>query len=166
MSLDKIQLPLQIIPELYNNSIVVLDGEQPKSKTLKVDTFQFLGGNKKNILILVENRNEMYLTDDDLQFLTGILNACGLSMADVAIVNTYNLQHKILDLKNKFYPIILMAFGINWNVLGIENTLPLYQSTIISEINVINAQPLHLLAKNVEEKKILWNCLKQIFIKK
>lgn len=167
MSLDKIQLPIQLIPELYNNSLVVLDVEQPKAKSINEDIFHFLGGNQKNILILVENDQAVHLPDDDLQFLTGILNACGLSFADISIVNIFQKEQQSLEMLLHFFkPKTVLTFGINWQILNADFNLASYQIIVHNGVNFITANSLQVLSKNIEEKKNLWNCLKQLFIKK
>ena len=54
-------------------------------------SWKWLGENKKNILsLLVRHKDAVHIPDNELQFLTGMLSACQLSLADVAIVNLEN----------------------------------------------------------------------------
>src|SRR5437763_825201 len=48
---------------------------------------KYLGNNKRNILIIVNNDSVPFLEESEVAFLTNILSACRLSMADVAILN-------------------------------------------------------------------------------
>ena len=76
MSLDNFQIPPTLLPELYKDSLIVLDDKQSNPEKLKEKKVYFLGDNLKNILILVNNLEILHLNDDDLRFFTGILTAC------------------------------------------------------------------------------------------
>src|SRR5215510_7241480 len=95
MNLNQIQLPASVVANLYKHSLVeTVDHSSPENSvhTLKktdrsADKWKYLGENKKNILIIVNYNDVVYLPDDDLSFLTNILAACKLNLGDVAIVN-------------------------------------------------------------------------------
>jgi len=165
MSLDNFQIPINLLPELYSNSLVLLDDKQPKSISLIRDNFDFLGGNKKNILILVNVADFVHLSDENLQFLTSVLAACKLSIADVAILNINRLfQYDEIHLKDFFTPRAIIYFDVN--ATSIDTLIPnkLYDVTTIANINYLSTQSLNVIAENIEAKKQLWNCLKMIFV--
>ncbi len=165
MSLDNFQIPINLLPELYSNSLVLLDDKQPKSISLIRDNFDFLGGNKKNILILVNVADFVHLSDDNLQFLTNVLAACKLSIADVAILNLHRLsQYDEILLKDFFKPNTIIYFDIDFSNLDTVIPNQLYEVTTITNINYLRTQSLQLIAENIEAKKQLWNCLKMIFV--
>lgn len=165
MSLDNFQIPINLLPELYSNSLVLLDDKQTKSISLIRDNFDFLGGNKKNILILVNVADFVHLSDDNLQFLTNVLAACKLSIADVAILNLHRLsQYDEILLKDFFKPNTIIYFDIHSSNLDTVIPNQLYEVTTITNINYLRTQSLQLIAENIEAKKQLWNCLKMIFV--
>jgi len=165
MSLDNFQIPINLLPELYSNSLVLLDDKQPKSISLIRDNFDFLGGNKKNILILVNVADFVHLSDENLQFLTSVLAACKLSIADVAILNLNRLfQYDEIQLKDFFKPNTIIYFDIDFSNLDTVIPNQLYEVTTITNINYLRTQSLQVIAENIEAKKQLWNCLKMIFV--
>ena len=86
MSLNNISLSAQLIADLYPASLI----EQLTPIHIP-DTIKFLGNNKKNILVLVSKDSITFLENDELDFLSSILVACKLSLADVAIININSL---------------------------------------------------------------------------
>ncbi len=87
MSLDNIQLPPIVLHDLFKNSLVDLNTNETVPAIAKANSISFLGNNQKQIAIIVADDKTLYLPDDELNFLMGILGACKLSMADVALVN-------------------------------------------------------------------------------
>src|SRR5690348_12978694 len=51
-------------------------------------TVPFLGNNNSHILLLIRNRDAAYLSEPVFELLGNLLNACKLTMKDVALVNT------------------------------------------------------------------------------
>ena len=163
MSLDNFQIPIGMIGELYKNSLVVLDENQIIGHSLKAQNIQFLGGNQKNILILVNDPNSVHLNETDLQFLTKILTQCKLTLADVSIINTMNLQHiSFEDLCNKLNPKQIICFGNDDFELPISSTEE-YQIHNHNDRSYLFAKDLHLLINDTNEKKSFWASLKKMF---
>src|SRR5215213_6249659 len=85
MSLNNIHLNPQMLADLYANSLVETGTTTvPESAGPK-----HLGNNKKNIIIIVSHGSVPFLPDEELTFLISILSACKLSLADIAIVNSF-----------------------------------------------------------------------------
>src|SRR5688500_6616375 len=61
--------------------------EVPPVKAAEPAAYKILGNNKKQITVVVNCPNDVFVPEADLQFLTKMLGACKLNMADVAIVN-------------------------------------------------------------------------------
>jgi len=164
MSLDKFQIPLKIIPELYKDSLVVLDEEQIKPISLQSESIRFLGSYTKNILILINDADAIHLNEKDLQFLTDILSACKLTIAEVGILNIHHQQHiTFQDIIDQIAPNNIFSFGVTENIIQ----LPFSNTSLTIEqhqhIFCINAPSLETLSNDVDKKKALWMCLKKIF---
>src|SRR5687767_12560272 len=93
MSLKNIQLPPGVISNLYHYYLVDINKDKKKTEIAKNDNL-FLGGNNKNILLLVNNTEVSFLTDNQLDFLLEILSACKLNLAHVAIINLNKIAEK------------------------------------------------------------------------
>lgn len=165
MSLDNFQLPTHLLSELYKNSLVVLDDKQINTESLKEENFVFLGNNHKNILIVVEDAEAVHVNDQDLNFLIGILTACKLTIADIALLNMTNHQKNYFEAAiQHFNPDTIILFNIESkksNSLDIVGNK--YQTEKKNGIQILSASSLHQISNNIEEKKKLWNCLKNLF---
>ena len=163
MGLQNAKLPLLTISNLYKNSLVDLH-ERSEKPTQEKDSIHFLGSNKKNILLVVNNLDVPYLPDEDLNFLLGVLSACKLSMADIAIVNvgkTEKSEHNILieSLKSE----VIIFFDVEASAFGLPFKIPNFQVQLFQNKKYLFAPSLNDLQNDTNQKRKLWNALKSIF---
>lgn len=164
MSLDNIQLPPDIIQSLYSKCLYDLETGKPVSENKQIAGIGFLGSNQKKITILVKSTDAIYLPDEELNFLLGILTACKLSMADVALVNIFkNPDLSYLDLTEQLKAEKLFLFGIDIKALQLPLQFPNYQVQKYNDQVYLAAASLADMQKDKAEKMKLWNCLKNIF---
>ena len=164
MSLDNIQITPDLIQGLYKKTLVDLDTQQAKTDLLNENQWIFLGKNEKNILIIVNEKDTAFLKDEDLNFLMGILSACNLSMVDIALMNYFKKQDMTyLMLMDKFAPEKIIFFGLEPAALDFPLQFPHYQLQKYNHQTYLSAPTLGILAKNIQQKKQLWNCLKNLF---
>ena len=165
MSLDNFQLPLHLLSELYKNSLVVLDDKQINTDSLKEENFNYLGDNLKHILILVKDIESVHLNDPDLNFLTGILSACKLTIADVAILNMQrNTSTNLERIISYFCPNTIISFDFTLSqITDLQINNSKYEIHKINQTPFLNSSALHYVSNNVDEKKKLWGCLKTMF---
>jgi hypothetical protein len=164
MSLDNFQMPPFLAGELYKDSLVDLDSTQAITKSLTDTIPVFLGNNRKNILVIVNDKNYKYLADDDLNFLVDILTACKLSLDEIALLNfnkNPGINYKLL-LKH-FNPAIILCLGVELVNLEFPLQFPNYQVQQYNNQTYLSAPSLQQLAADKKEKMQLWNCLKKIF---
>jgi hypothetical protein len=164
MSLDNIQLPAIVLQDLYKNSLVELDSTTVKKVIEKAAGIAFLGNNQQQVTIIVNDTSSIYLPDGELNFLMGILSACKLSMADVALVNfaktgaiTYNKIQEDLNAGT------ILLFGVEPVLLQLPLQFPHYQIQKFNNQVYLTSPSLSIIAADKAEKTRLWNCLKQIF---
>jgi hypothetical protein len=167
MSLDTIKLTPFLLQELFKKCLVESDAKELKEKEnpTPISSFQILGNNRKNVIIIVENIETLYLPDNQLNFLLGILSACKLTMEDVAIINiTKNkgVTYKSIELELKAEKIML--FGVTQAQINLPIEFPLYQIQQYNNQTYISASMLNAIEEDKIEKTKLWNCLKQIFL--
>ncbi|MBC7629758.1 hypothetical protein [Ferruginibacter sp.] len=164
MSLDNIQLTPFLLQELFKKSLIELDASELHEERRSASSFTILGNNRKRIIILVADDETLYLPDEQLNFLLGILSACGLTMEDVAIVNTKknrNLTYKAIELELKGASILL--FGVSAAQINLPIEFPHYQVQSFNNQTYLAAPVLQEIQNSKEEKTKLWNCLKQFF---
>jgi hypothetical protein len=164
MSLDNIQLPSIVIQDLYKNSLVDLNNGKAVTAQTAAAALPFLGNNQKRICIIVDDANALYLSDDLLNFLLGILGACKLSMADVALINAAknsNAVYAVLEAQFKAETVLL--FGVTPGQLQLPLEFPLYQIQKFNNQAYLAAPALDRVQEDKAEKTKLWNSLKQLF---
>lgn len=144
----------------------VIEKTPPKQAALP--PYKMLGNNKKQIVVVVNCPNDVFVPEGDLQFLTKMLDACKLNMADVAIVNHATAAVHIDRLKIQLQPKFLLLFGVEPDIIQLPINFPSYKeqpyagttyllTPALSELNQETD-----LAKGLKRK--LWDCLKRMFL--
>ncbi len=169
MGLNDIELPAFLLADLYKENLV--SGEEvisPFKATQKEGpvSILYLGNNQKNICLLVDYENDVYLPEEQLNFLTSILQACKLNLGDVAIVNYHRQKTRFEDLRKQLQCSFLFIFGIDPTALGLQK-IPLFSVTNINDCNIVLSPEPGQLNNNSPDSKLLksklWLCLKQLF---
>ena len=170
--LNHIKLPDSVVADLYRSSLIDMD-ETPVNKALDDNTetrpvtdsvWKWLGENKKNVLIIVNYQDAVHLPDDDLSFLTGIIGACKLSMADVAIFNLHNHpQASYKELVAFFKSRIVLLFAVEPASFGLPMSFPHFQIQPFAGNSFLFSPSLKELENDKVLKSKLWVCLKRLF---
>ncbi len=126
--------------------------------------FKSLGSNQQNILILVSQQDVVFLPDQSLKFLTGILTACKLSLADVAILNLHQYSGTgYKELLAFFNSKKVLLFGVEPEGIQLPLNFPAFQSQSFNGCTYIWAPELKDMENDRVLKTQLWNSLKQLF---
>jgi hypothetical protein len=164
MSLDNIQLHAVVLQDLFKDLLVDLNMHQTDTAAGCVTSLSFLGNNQKKVAIIVADEKAIYLPDEELNFLMGILLACKLTMADVALLNIKkNDAFTYTALEQQLKAAIILLLGVVPAQLELPLQFPNYQLQKFNNQVYLAAPALHLLAQDKAEKTKLWNCLKQVF---
>jgi hypothetical protein len=172
MNLNHIRLPASVVSDLYKHSLIEIDEASAAEEVIfslkKTDKssnqWKYLGENKKNILIVVNYNNTVYLPDDDLAFLTNMLAACKLSLADVAIVNKNNYDEiNYKELIAQFSSKIVFLFGIEPVSFGLPVSFPHFQLQPFSKATFLFTPTLQECNNDGLLKSKLWVCLRRLF---
>lgn len=161
MGLNNIELNSLHLTQLYQKVLVetVKNKVKPESQGIK-----YLGKNEGNILVLVREEEYPFLSDRQLQFLTSILTACKLSLADVAIVNTLDLDiEEIIAAIDGLKAKNVIAFGVEPSALGAPSYFPPFKVQQFDSRYFIHSPELAALENDQEIKKQLWTGLKTMF---
>ena len=165
----KEQLPAFVLAELFNNSLVTTGDElipvQVKENVSEPKN-RYLGNYEKKIMVLVNDNNNIYLGDENLEFLTGILNACKLNLAHIALINFNNSPVVFQQLKKELQPEVLLSFGVKTLQIELPFTMPDYQAQQYSNCMILTAPSLSELNQQTPEAKAektkLWKSLKKM----
>jgi hypothetical protein len=181
MSADKIQLPDFLIADFYKSVLVEIDPftSQPEKlpeekpvttvevKVASSEKPNFLGENGKNVIIVVNQPNSIYLEEDDLAFLTNILKACRLNLADIAIVNTSNNEITYSLIKQQLNASKILLFDVEPSAIKLPFIIPAFQVQNYAGCTIMLAPALSTLNKPTQDGKLLktklWVSLKQVF---
>jgi hypothetical protein len=178
MKLNTLKLPHSVISALYGKNLVTIENDDlktdvpaKKSTTIKYDApsvnepqIEFLGENKKNILILVNYENIRYLPDEELAFLTNMLTACKLNIADVAIINLNKIADpSYKELFGKLGGNIILLFGADPSLLNLPMSFPLFQVQPFNNYTFLFTPSLSDISNDKILKSKLWVCLRRIF---
>ena len=164
MSLDHIELPALVLQQLFTHSLIDLKNEPIADDKSVAKQFLTLGNNKKRVLILVQSDETLYLPDDQLSFLQGILTACHLTMEDVAILNVKkNPSVTYKSATSELQSEKLILFGIQPHQIELPVNFPTYQIQQYNNQVYLAAPQLSDFHDNKAEKTKLWKCLQQIF---
>ncbi|WP_025144188.1 hypothetical protein [Pedobacter jeongneungensis] len=132
------------------------------AEPLPEKTFKFLGGNKKSVLILVNDQQHDVSTEQGRELLRKIVKAVDLGTPDFAVLNYANYKGTdYLELHGFFKPVIMLSFGVEIADLKLnltwQNEIIIHEST-----KIIFAPNLHHLDSDLTAKKTLWGHLQKI----
>lgn len=129
---------------------------------------KYLGNFSKKILLLVNYPGLANLPDEQLSFLTTILNACKLSVNDVGILNM--AQHPGITferLQEELNPVCFILFGLQTTDIKAPLRIPDFQVQPLGNISLLSSPALDKMNVPGEEGKQLkgqlWLSLKKIF---
>jgi hypothetical protein len=164
MSLDNIQLSPAVVQGLYRKSLVQLEPPQVLTDNTSETRPKFLGKNAGHVLILVDEASAVFLPEQCLDFLVGVLSACGLTMEDVAIVNrATNTGLGYSQLISHFEPVKVLLFGTTPADWSFPLEFPFFQLQKYDQKTFIYSPALSQVQADVDLKKQLWNALKNMF---
>jgi hypothetical protein len=185
MGLNSIDLPAAMVANIYGSALVetgeIAPPESPEKPVVNerpvttptVETkapapetkspLRSLGENRKNVLILVDAADAVFLGDKDLELLTSILAACKLGLADVAIVNKYQHTINYKELVGTFSSKVCLLFAIPPSAIDLPVDFPAYQVQPFAGCSFLYGPSLAEMQSNQELKKKLWISLKRLF---
>ncbi len=172
MSLQDLQLPAIVLAELYANHLV--EPEQGKitinSKADKKDNLNklpFLGGNAQRISIFVAEESQAFMNDDELAWLQRMLQACKLTLGDVAIINTQKQPTTMAQVKNELAPKKVLMLGPAPTSLQLPLNFPQFKLQEHDNCTYLYAPSAAELNQDSKESKLLksklWVSLQQLF---
>ena len=136
-------------------------------KSTKPVPIKYLGDHLKKIIVLVHDNNAVHLNETDLGLLSSILNACKLTLADIALINIAQqplaLHEMLITLPSQF----VISFDINSTQIKIKLPTTLYKPIVLGETQILFSNSLQSMQgtdQNAKlEKSKLWNALKLLF---
>jgi hypothetical protein len=129
--------------------------------------YKFLGNHRRKVTIIVDSPDTAFLPDDQLSFLTKILEACRMNIGDVAIVNHHTTPVAITALRRQLQPSVILIFGLEPTAIRLPINFPEFKLQPYDQCTYLAAPPLQQLVGNSADGKLLksklWVCLKTLF---
>lgn len=170
MSLNSIKLEPTDIAFLFKNSLVEIDAEQQARFHTKIQPgpvdarFKYLGENKKKTLVVVCNADAVHIPDRQLSFLTKLLAACNLNLADVAVFNFQgHNSSEFNEILNFFNPRVVLLFDVEPGKFGLPMIFPQFQVQGYKDAVFVSSPALEIIEPDKSLKGKLWVCLKKIY---
>jgi len=171
MALNDIQLDSSLLVDMYRNSLVEMkDGQRMQTAPKKVKdeapppARKYLGEFKKNILLVVRYDLATHLPDAQLNFITSILGACKLGLADVAILNIAHLPGETYkQVQEKYKSTVTILFGLTPQEFEMPLDFPEFQVQPFNNCTFLHTPVLEKLENDKVLKSKLWVCLRRVF---
>jgi hypothetical protein len=162
MSLDNIHLSGTVTASLYTN--VLMD---VKSIGNQEAVYKFLGNNQKQLTFVVRTNDGVFIADKHLSFISKLLEACKMSIADIAIVNHAKTPVNVHLLKKQLEPRILILFGLESVDIKLPFNFPQFKTQIYDGCTYLCVPSLNEIDADTQESKLLksklWVCLRNLF---
>ncbi len=158
MNVDKKAQAARLVEE--NNAVI-------ETEETLIAPIKFLGEHQKKILVLVQDMNAVHLNERDFDLLTSILNACKLTIADIALINLANKNFSLHQILTQVPSDFVLVFDINPTQLKIKLPTKLYTPILLGTTQLLFSNDLAQMqgidqASKIEKTK-LWGALKIIF---
>ena len=171
MSFDNLKLPDSVLASLYTAPVYSIEGSavgsRKSDKNNAAKNLPVLGNNDKFTTLVVNYPNEAFLPDRHLNFIAKMLQACKMTLADVAIINNKNNNWDYEQVTSLLTPAQLILFGMEPGAIGLPLTFPELTVQVYNGCKLLHAPTLDMLNQESDEvtplKKQLWTCLKQMF---
>jgi hypothetical protein len=174
-----------VLPELENNKTEIISNSvAPSTATIDITTqnihsthssntqnetgtIKYLGEHLKQVTIIVKDELAVYLNENDLTLLSSILNACKLTLADIALVNVAQQKLSLHEILNVLPSKLVLIFDVSSATLKIKLPTTLYKSIQLGETYLLFSNSLSLMQGGDQTAKLekgkLWAILKQLF---
>ena len=160
--------PQPVVKTPVIESVVEVATPKPPVAAPAPVTYKILGNNKKQITVVVNCPDDVFVPEAELQFLTKMLEACKLNMADVAIVNHAVAQVAIEPLKQQLQPEYVLLFGVEPGAIQLPISFPAFKEQPYAGSTYLFTPLLNQLNQENDEakqqKRKLWDCLKRMFL--
>src|SRR5690606_37107876 len=154
------------VPEPDVPNVMVIEPARPEvaePKYPNYDSFESLGNNQKNILILVNDALNKVSTEKGSELLRNIVKAINLSANDFALVNYAQYPGaSYAQFKSFFSGKLVFCFGVGAIDLQLEERPFNEIHTLDDGSRIIFCHNLEQLADDQPNKKLLWGNLKKL----
>lgn len=165
MSINNIQLNPQLCRILFTNHLINEQLTIENAEIIENATIASLGGNSKKIIFLINNSENSFLSEEEMDMLNNLLTACKITMEDIALINYHqNVHLKYEELINQFTPKKVLIFGVTPAQLGLPFHVPFFQLQKFQQQIYFLSPSFENFLTDTALKKELWTGLKKLFL--
>ena len=165
----KIQLPGFVLADLYKNNLVLADDvtriQQPDEP--EAAPALYLGGNGRNIAVLVNDSYNRFPDEESLQLLVNMLSALQFTLQDVAVININVTPFSYKEITEQFRSRVCLLFNVSTQQIQLPFRMPDYKVQAFDNCKYLCSASLDKMKGNGKEAKLektkLWMCLKTLF---
>ncbi|WP_316813676.1 hypothetical protein [Pedobacter heparinus] len=144
------------------NPVPVAIAQAEAAVVPEVVSFKFLGKNKRNILILVNDEHNEVSDELGRELLRKIVKSINLSANDFALLNYAAYKDTgFKQLMDFFSSTLVFAFGVTPKQLSLSSH-PEHAIVMEGTVKMIFSAELRKLDQNPAGKKALWSCLQNL----
>lgn len=154
--------PAVVVP-VIKQEVPAVSGQAVAPVVQEMTTFKFLGNNKRNILILVNDEQHEVSDEAGRELLRKIVKSVNLTANDFALMNYAKYKGTgFKQLQEHFSSNLVFAFGVTPTDLAISTAHP--ENLIVFEagVKMIFSAELKTLDQNPAGKKALWGSLQNL----
>jgi hypothetical protein len=133
---------------------------EPQIETPQI-TFNYLGSNKKNFVILVHYPAHEFIAEDHLTALESVLTRKNHTRDDVAILNTAKNEITYESLKTFFLPQTILILGQQSIPQGIKQT-QFNRFENHDSLNILHTFSFDAMMSSTDNKKAFWEQMKTL----
>lgn len=161
MSLKALEMDSFLLAGLYSQPLVLPPDSRQEGKT-DTQAVPFLGKNARRILLVVQNPEQAFVGEQVFSMLSRLLNACGLTMEDVALVNVARWEGlQAGALFKSFNPHKVIVFGTL--LPGLSGARPKNQPWSEGGAELLYTDTLEAMDADKALKMPFWTALKSFF---
>lgn len=126
-------------------------------------SFKYLGKNRRNILILVNDEQNEVSDEAGRELLRKIVKSVNLTANDFALLNYAGYKGtSFKQLQEYFSCTLIFAFGVTASHLAIDVAHPEHTIVVEGAVRMIFSAELKTLDQNPAAKKVLWGSLQNL----
>ena len=166
MSLNDIQLQGKMLIDLYSDVLISEIKSPIEAPEKQQGSIRSLGKNRKNYCFIVSYPKETFLPDDKMEVLIKIMQACRLSMDDIALLNVGGSEFGIEEIREQFEPAKMVLLGVKPEDIRLPILFPAYKPQSYAGCTYVYSDSLDQMDQSDTGRKIrgnLWSALKEVF---
>lgn len=159
MSLKEVSLDPFLMAGIYRQPLITAEPVSAEISPGEERLVPSLGNNRQRWLLVIHNPEEAYLNEEIFNMLLKLLNACKLTLDDIALINTAHLPETGFPIfRRQFSPRKIILFG--QALAEMTDDHPKNKAWEENSIHFLHTDSLKDMYRDQSLKMPFWNALK------